>query len=105
LRSDEFALHLRFAIFQEHLDHFPKIALKLIERFTLRMRPRKPWHKADIKPRLRTTLNDSSEVLHVPTVLGSTFGVNAAARVNNEFRRLSIAAKNSDYCETIFLDS
>jgi hypothetical protein len=105
LRSDEFALHLRFAIFQKHLDYFTKIALKLIERFTLRMRPRKPWHKADIKPRLGTTLNDSSEVLHVPTVLGTTFPVNAAAKMRNEVRRLPIAAKNSDYCETIFLDS
>ena len=64
LRPYKLGLQLRLAILQKHLDNLPEIALKLVERFALRVSARKTRNEANIQAGLGTTLNDGSECSH-----------------------------------------
>ena len=64
LGADELRFKIRFPVLQKHLNHFPEIALKLIQRLPLRVSARKAGNESDIEPGIGTTLNDCGECSH-----------------------------------------
>lgn len=58
LHPNELGLKLRFAFFKKHGDNLLQIAVKLVERFTLRVCARKTRDETDEKPCLRTTFDN-----------------------------------------------
>ena len=64
LSANELGVQIRFAVFQEHFDHLAEIALQLVKRLPLGVGTGKTGYKADVKPRIRTTLNDCGKSFH-----------------------------------------
>ena len=58
LHPDEFSIEFWLAFFKKHGDDFLKIAVKLIKRFTLRMRTRKAGNETDEQSCLRATFDN-----------------------------------------------
>lgn len=58
LSADEFTFHEWFAIFEEHFEHFAKIAIELVQRCTLRMGARHAGDMSNVQPCIGVALND-----------------------------------------------
>ena len=65
LYADEMRLQLRLSVFKEHRYDFLKIALELVQRFTLRVSARETRDEADVEARSRVLLNHCRERFHL----------------------------------------
>ena len=64
LRADELTFEHRLAVFEQHLDHFAHVAVKLVERFALRMRTREAGHVANEQAGFGVAFDDEGIVAH-----------------------------------------
>ena len=58
LDPDELALRGKLTVLKEQLDDFLEIPVKLVQRFTLTVRPGETRHPTDIQSGIRVTLED-----------------------------------------------
>jgi len=64
LRADEFGLELRFAVLEQHRNHFAKIRVQLIERRSLAVRSRESRYVAHVEARIRAVLDNGGKSGH-----------------------------------------
>jgi hypothetical protein len=59
-----------FPVFKEHLNHFPEVAMKLIQGFTLGMGPWEFGDVPDLETGIRTPFNDGGKTAHDRLFMG-----------------------------------
>jgi hypothetical protein len=64
LRANKFGLELRFAVFEEHLNHLPKIPMQLVQCGTLGMRAGEAGDVADEQAGLGIAFDDGGVRSH-----------------------------------------
>jgi hypothetical protein len=64
LRSDEFGVEIRIAIFEKHGDNLFEVLSEFVDCYALRMRTRPPGDVADINAGLSIFLDDRGKVPH-----------------------------------------
>ena len=76
MRADKFCFQARIPVLQQHGDDLAQVGVEFVQRFRLRMRPRKDWHLTDEQTGDRTPLYDRSEGLHKTIIQVKPFVVN-----------------------------
>lgn len=64
LGADVFALQMGFSAIKKQRDHFLQVVVKLLQSLPLAVRPRKPWHMANIQGGVRAAFDNSGVDVH-----------------------------------------